>query len=150
MHKKMLRTENHSAVDMQNHSTSCWGLKHRTLPRPLLSDSTSRRSAISAILLTFSGFLLSLDVLTDDRIYCQLKHLMYARHLFTAAFDVHCSHLPRNALSLLFCDRRKTLGLEKINTGTFCAKVGLESNEDERSGGAKVEHFGIPLCIISL
>ena len=37
------------------------------------------------------------------------------------------------------------MGAEEVDAGFLIAKVGLEPDEDERSRGAEVQDFGIPL-----
>jgi hypothetical protein len=37
------------------------------------------------------------------------------------------------------------LGLEEVDAGSFCAKIGFETDEDERRVGTEVEDFGVPL-----
>ena len=70
---------------------------------------------------------------------------MHATHLFTGTLNVRCPHLPRNALSMLLRDWGQTLSLEEVNAGAFRAEIGFQADQDERSGGAEVQDFGVPL-----
>lgn len=99
----------------------------------------SRRSSLGWELL-----LIAL-VICNDRVDCFAEDILNSSHLLAAAFHVTGSHLPGNGHALLLSDWSQALGLEKINACSLCSEVGLETNEDERSVGAKVKDFRVPL-----
>ena len=88
-----------------------------------------------------------LNLLADGGVDSKLEDLIYAMHLFAAAFDVHGVHAHCDRLALLWCHGSQTLGFEKIDAGTFGAKVGFEADEDEGCCRAEVEDFRVPLFV---
>jgi hypothetical protein len=46
---------------------------------------------------------------------------------------------------LMVCDGSKSLSSEEVDAGALVAQVGLEAEEDDGSGWAEMEDFGIPL-----
>lgn len=54
-------------------------------------------------------------------------------------------HAPRHGFSLLLGDGSQALGLEKLDASPFRPEIGLQSDEDNRRGWAKVKHLGVPL-----
>ena len=68
-----------------------------------------------------------------------------AGHLLAATLHVTCSHFLSDRHSLLCCDRGQALRFEKVDACAFRSKVRFETDEDERSVGAEMEDFGVPL-----
>lgn len=107
-------------------------LKVSTVPFPLLrSPQLTRWQCIGLSLLVTS---IICNYCTD----CFVEYLVDTGHLLAAAFHIAGPHLPRNCHALLLGDRSKALGLKKIDAGSFCSKVGLQADENERGIRAKV------------
>jgi hypothetical protein len=83
--------------------------------------------------------------LGDDSVNGDLEDLVDTSHLFTTAFHVEGAHLLGNSLTLMVCDGSKSLSSEEVDAGALVAQVGLEAEEDDGSGWAEMEDFGIPL-----
>lgn len=92
------------------------------------------------------GFLLLIAfVVCDDCVDSFGEDVVNPAHFFTAALHIAGTHLSRNGHSLLLSDRGQSLGFEEVDTGSFCSKIRLEADEDERSIWAEMENFGVPL-----
>ncbi len=73
------------------------------------------------------------------------EDLVHTGHLFTTALHVKGTHLLGDSLALVGCDGSESLSFEEVDTGAFVTQVGLEAKEDNGSGRAEMEDFGIPL-----
>lgn len=94
--------------------------------------------------------LLVTPIVGDNCVDCFVEDVLDAAHLLAAAFHVSGSHLSSDRHTLLLGNRCKTLGLEKIDTGSLCSEIRLEANQDERCVGAEVQDLGVPLVMVSI
>lgn len=90
------------------------------------------------------GFLV-FPIIGDDRQDGLFKDLVYTSHLLAAALYVLGAHLAGNGAALLLGHGREALCLEHVDARFLEAEIGLEAHENQRSVGAEVEDFGIPL-----
>ena len=93
--------------------------------------------------------LIALILSLDGGVDRELEHFVHTFRLLGAAFDVLSAHLPSDLLTLLGCDGCETLCAEEFDAGSLAAEVGLAAYQDERSVGAEVEDFRIPLNHVS-
>ena len=84
-------------------------------------------------------------VIGDNCVDCFEEDLVDASHLLATTLHVACSHLPSHTHALLLRDWGQSLGFEEIDAGAFGSKIGLETNEDERSVRTEMEDFRVPL-----
>jgi hypothetical protein len=101
------------------------------LPLPHASRLTPWRSFSLLLLLVTS-------IVCDNCVDCLVENLIDAGHVLAAAFHVTSAHLSSDSHPLLLGNGRKPLGLEKIDAGSFCSKIRLETNKDEGGIGAEV------------
>lgn len=82
---------------------------------------------------------------TDSGVDGQLEDFVHTTHFLTAALHVFRSHALSDRPALLRRHRGQTLSFEEFDTGTLGAEIRLEADKDKGSGGAEMEHLGVPL-----
>lgn len=117
----------------------------QNLARTLLDFATCRSSFT-----TWSRSVVSLFFDSDDRVDGKLKHLVDTSHFFAAALDVSGPHALRDSLALFGRDWCQALGFEELDTCAFVAEVGFEADEDEGGCWTEMEHFWVPLDVVSV
>ena len=115
-------------------------------PAPRLFDLLASRTTAGRAPRSLVAFPpLDLVFAADGRVDGQLEDVVDALHLFTTALHVHGAHAFRHGLALFRRDGSETLRFQEVDAGSFRAEIGFEPDEDQRGGGAEVEHFRVPL-----
>lgn len=84
----------------------------------------------------------------DDGVDGGIENLVDAGHLLTTALHVEGTHLLSDGLALVGGDGSETLGLEEVDAGALVTEIRLETEQDDGSGGAEMEDFGVPLYVL--
>ena len=85
----------------------------------------------------------------DGSVDGHLEDFINSSGFFRRALNVCGSHLSGNSLALLGSDGCQTLCAEEFDAGAFRTEVGFEAHENERSAGAEVRNFRVPLQAVS-
>ena len=71
-----------------------------------------------------------LSLISDSHGHGELEDLLDSFHLLATTFHVRSTHPPGNGSALFWRDRGQALSLQKVDAGTFRAKIGFQADEN--------------------